>query len=51
MNNHCHHRCLFEIVVPAHYTPDIRAIVDHEERHGFSRDGRVVMQCHINRQH
>lgn len=37
----------FEIVIPAHYTPDIRAIVDHEERHGFSRYVRVVMQCQI----
>ncbi|MEM7062654.1 MAG: GNAT family N-acetyltransferase [Cyanobacteria bacterium P01_B01_bin.77] len=40
----------FEIVVPAHYTPDIRAIVDHEERHGFSRHVRVVMQCQIPKQ-
>lgn len=37
----------FEIVVPADYTPDIRAIVDHEERYGFSRHVRVVMQCQI----
>ncbi|MEM6252207.1 MAG: GNAT family N-acetyltransferase [Cyanobacteria bacterium P01_D01_bin.156] len=37
----------FEIVVPAQYTPDIRAIVNHEERHGFNRQVRVVMQCQI----
>ena len=37
----------FEIVVPEDYTPDIRAIVNHEERHGFSRQVRVVMQCQI----
>ena len=37
----------FEIVVPADYTPDICAIVDHEARHGFSRYVRVVMQCPI----
>ena len=37
----------FEIVVPEDYTPNIRAIVDHEERHGFSRQVRVVMQCQI----
>ncbi|MEM9977649.1 MAG: GNAT family N-acetyltransferase [Cyanobacteria bacterium P01_D01_bin.2] len=37
----------FEIVLPADYTPDIRAIVNHEERHGFSRQVRVVMQCQI----
>ena len=34
----------FEIVVPADYTPDIRAIVSHETRHGFSPQARVVMQ-------
>ncbi len=37
----------FEIVAPGHYTPNIRAIVNHEERHGFSRRVRVVMQCQI----
>ncbi|MEM1253888.1 MAG: GNAT family N-acetyltransferase [Cyanobacteria bacterium P01_H01_bin.21] len=37
----------FKIVVPADYTPEIRAIVDHETRHGFSRQVRVVMQCPI----
>ena len=37
----------FEIVLPEDYTPDIRAIVNHEERHGFSRQVRVVMQCQI----
>ncbi|MEM9809166.1 MAG: GNAT family N-acetyltransferase [Cyanobacteria bacterium P01_D01_bin.56] len=37
----------FEIVVPSNYTPNIRAIVNHEERHGFSRHVRVVMQCQI----
>lgn len=37
----------FEIVAPGKYTPDIRAIVNHEERHGFSRRMRVVMQCQI----
>lgn len=37
----------FEIVVPEDYTPDIRAIVDHEARHGFSPQVRVVMQCQI----
>lgn len=40
----------FKIVVPADYTPDIQAIVDHEERHGFSRHVRVVMQCQIPQQ-
>ena len=39
----------FEIVVPEDYTPNIRAIVDHEERHGFSRQVRAVMQCQIIR--
>lgn len=38
----------FKIVVPADYTPEIRAIVDHETRHGFSRQVRVVMQCPIS---
>ncbi|NEZ68181.1 GNAT family N-acetyltransferase [Leptolyngbyaceae cyanobacterium CCMR0082] len=37
----------FEIVVPEDYTPDIRAIVNHEDHHGFSRQVRVVMQCQI----
>ncbi|NEQ51448.1 MAG: GNAT family N-acetyltransferase, partial [Leptolyngbya sp. SIO3F4] len=37
----------FEIVVPTHYTPDIRIIVNHEETYGFSRHVRVVMQCQI----
>ncbi|MEM9266248.1 MAG: GNAT family N-acetyltransferase [Cyanobacteria bacterium P01_F01_bin.13] len=45
-----YHRLGFEIVVPENYTPDIRAIVDHEERHGFSRQVRVVMQCQISNQ-
>lgn len=40
-------RLEFEIVVPTHYTPEIRAIVSHEECHGFSRHVRVVMQCQI----
>ncbi|ESA32251.1 acetyltransferase domain protein [Leptolyngbya sp. Heron Island J] len=39
----------FEIVVPEDYTPNIRTIVDHEERHGFSRQVRAVMQCQILR--
>lgn len=38
----------FEIVVPGNYTPSIRAIVNHEERHGFRRQVRVVMQCQIS---
>ena len=38
----------FKIVVPADYAPEIRAIVDHETRHGFSRQVRVVMQCPIS---
>ena len=37
----------FEIILPKDYTPDIRAIVDHETRHGFSPQVRVVMQCQI----
>lgn len=37
----------FEIVIPEDYTPSIRAIVNHEENHGFSRQVRVVMQCQI----
>lgn len=37
----------FEIVVPEDYTPDIRAIVDHEEHHRFSRQVRVVMQYQV----
>ncbi len=37
----------FEIVLPEDYTPGIRAIVNHEENHGFSRQVRVVMQCQI----
>lgn len=43
-----YHRLGFEIVAPADYTPDIRAIVNHEERHGFSRQVRVVMQCQMS---
>ncbi|MEO0868470.1 MAG: GNAT family N-acetyltransferase [Cyanobacteria bacterium J06642_11] len=38
----------FEIVAPSHYTPDIRAIVKHEEQYGFNRRVRVVMQCRIS---
>lgn len=38
----------FEIIVPGNYTPDIRAIVDHEERYGFNRRVRVVMQCQLS---
>ncbi|MEM8613672.1 MAG: GNAT family N-acetyltransferase [Cyanobacteria bacterium P01_H01_bin.105] len=41
----------FEIVVPEDYTPDIRAIVNHEARHGFSPQVRVVMQCQILSSH
>ena len=37
----------FEIVEPEDYTPEIRAIVNHETHHGFSRQVRVVMQCQI----
>ncbi len=37
----------FKIVVPEDYTPDIRAIVNHEARHGFSPSVRVVMQCQL----
>ena len=37
----------FKIIVPADYTSEIRAIVDHETRHGFNRQVRVVMQCPI----
>lgn len=37
----------FEIVMPTDYTPEIRAIVEHEAHYGFSRQVRVVMQCQI----
>lgn len=36
-----------ENLVPEHYTPSIRTIVNHEERYGFRRQVRVVMQCQL----
>ena len=37
----------FEILPREDYTPEIRAIVHHESRHGFSPQVRVVMQYQI----
>ena len=38
----------FEIIPPEDWNSDLTAIVEHEERHGFKRKHRVVMQAIFN---